>query len=86
MAITQEFIGAVESRKTLRVRIMLKDILLVDPTATKYDEMEAYASSVLGNLYDEYDGESLNYDVTGWNEDYLNEQMVAVVNNFSNCS
>ena len=41
MAITQEFIEAVESRKTLRVRIMLKDILLVDPTATKYDEMEA---------------------------------------------
>lgn len=83
MAITQEFIGAVESGKTLRVRIMLKDILLVDPTATKFDEMEAYASSVLGNLYDDHDGESLNYDVTGWNEDYLNEQMVAVVNNFS---
>ena len=83
MAITQEFIEAVESGKTLRVRIMLKDILLVDPTATKFDEMEAYASSVLGNLYDDHDGESLNYDVTGWSEDYLNEQMVAVVNNFS---
>ena len=83
MAITKEFIEAVESGKTLRVRIMLKDILLVDPTAAKFDEMEAYASSVLGNIYDEHDGETLNYDVTGWNEDYLNEQMVAVVNNFS---
>lgn len=83
MAITQEFIEAVESGKTLRIRIMLKDILLVDPTATKFDEMETYASSVLGNLYDDHDGESLNYDVTGWSEDYLNEQMVAVVNNFS---
>lgn len=83
MAITKEFIEAVESGKTLRVRIMLKDILLVDPTATKFDEMEAYASSVLGSLYDEHDSESLNYDVTEWSEDYLNEQMVAVVNNFS---
>lgn len=83
MAITQEFIEAVESGKTLRIRIMLKDILLVDPTATKFDEMETYASSVLGNLYDDHDGESLNYDVTGWSEDYLNEQMVSVVNNFS---
>jgi len=83
MAITKEFIEAVESGKTLRVRIMLKDILLVDPTAAKFDEMEAYASSVLDNLYDDHDDESLNYDVTGWSEDYLNEQMVAVVNNFS---
>lgn len=83
MAITKEFIEAVESGKTLRVRIMLKDILLVDPTAAKFDEMEAYASSTLGNIYDEHDGETLNYDVTGWNEDYLNEQMVEVVNNFS---
>ena len=83
MAITKEFIEAVESGKTLRVRIMLKDILLVDPTAAKFDEMEAYASSALGNIYDEHDGETLNYDVTGWNEDYLNEQMVEVVNNFS---
>lgn len=83
MALTKEFIEAVESGKTLRVRIMLKDILLVDPTTAKFDEMEAYASSVLGNIYDEHDGETLNYDVTGWNEDYLNEKMVEVVNNFS---
>jgi len=83
MAITKEFIEAVESGKTLRVRIMLKDILLVDPTAAKFDEMEAYANSALGNIYDEHDGETLNYDVTGWSEDYLNEQMVEVVNNFS---
>lgn len=83
MAIAKEFIEAVENGKILRVRIMLKDILLVDPTASKFDEMEAYASSALGNIYDEHDGETLNYDVTGWNEDYLNEQMVEVVNNFS---
>lgn len=83
MAITKEFIEAVESRNTLRVRIMLKDILLVDPTAAKFDEMEAYANSTLGNLYDKHDGESLTYDVTEWSKDYLNEQMVAVVNNFS---
>ena len=83
MAITKEFIEAVESGKALRVRIMLKDILLVDPTAAKFDEMETYATSILGNIYDEHDGETLNYDVTEWNEDYLNEQMVEVVNNFS---
>lgn len=83
MAVTKEFVEAVESGKILRVRIMLKDILLVDPTAAKFDEMVTYANAVLGNLYDEHDGEALKYDVTGWDEDYLNEQMVEVVNNFS---
>lgn len=83
MAITKEFVEAVENGKLLRVRIMLKDILLVDPTATKFEEMESYANSKTGNLYDEHDEEKLNYDVTCWDEDYLNEQMVNVVNNFS---
>lgn len=83
MAITKEFVEAVENGKLLRVRIMLKDILLVDPTATKFEEMESYANSKIGNLYDEQDEEKLNYDVTCWDEDYLNEQMVNVVNNFS---
>lgn len=83
MAITKEFVEAVENGKLLRVRIMLKDTLLVDPTATKFEEMESYVNSKIGNLYDEHDEEKLNYEVTCWNEDYLNEQMVNVVNNFS---
>lgn len=83
MAITKEFVEAVESGKLLRVRIMLKDILLIDPTATKFEEMESYANSKIDNLYDKHDGQKLNYDVTCWDEDYLNEQMVKVVNNFS---
>lgn len=83
MAITKEFMEAVDNGNILRVRIMLKDILLVDPTGSKYDEMADYAISKLGNIYDEHDDETLNYDVTAWNEDYLNEQMVEVVSNFS---
>lgn len=83
MAITKEFVEAVENGKLLRVRIMLKDILLVDPTATKFEEMECFANSKIRNLYDEHDDEILKYDVTAWEEDYLNEQMVNVVNNFS---
>jgi len=83
MAVSKEFVEAVESGKTLRIRIMLKDILIVDPAGERFDEMEAYANAALGNIYDEHDGETLSYDATGWNEDYLNDQMVAVVSNFS---
>lgn len=83
MAITKEFAEAVGGGKLLRVRIMLKDILLVDPSLSMFDEMEAYASARMKNLYDPHNKDIFNYDKTSWNEDYLNEQMVIVVNNFS---
>lgn len=83
MAITNEFTEAVQSGKMMRVRIMLKDRLLVDPTAAQFDEMERYATEKMGNIYTEHDGEVLNFDVSSWNEDYLNQQMVIVVNCFS---
>lgn len=83
MAITNEFTEAVQSGKMMRVRIMLKDSLLVDPTAAQFDEMERYATEKMGNIYTEHDGEVLNFDVSSWNEDYLNQQMVIVVNCFS---
>lgn len=83
MAITNDFMEAVKSGKIMRVRIMLKDSLLVDPTGVQFDEMERYAAEELGDIYTEHDGEELKYDVAAWNEDYLNEQMVVVVNGFS---
>lgn len=83
MAVTNDFKEAVKSRKMMRVHIMLKDSLLVDPTGTQFDEMERYAVEELGDIYTEHDGDKLNYDVASWNEDYLNEQMVAIINCFS---
>lgn len=83
MALTNEFIEAVESGKKVRVRIMLKDIMLVDPTMRQFDEMLNYAELKMNDLYDEHDGEVLKYDTFEWNESYLNHQMVIVVNNFS---
>lgn len=83
MNVTKEFAEAVQTGKMLRVRIMLKDSLLVDPTAEQFQEMEVYAVKNMGDIYENHDGNSLNYDVTEWNTNYLNQQMVAVVTNFS---
>ena len=83
MGLSQEFKDAVSEKKLVRVRIMLKDSLLVDPTLDQFVEMEKYANSQLEDLYVPHDGAKLNYDVTAWNETYLNGQMVAVVGNFS---
>ena len=37
MAITNEFKEVVQSGKVLRIRIMLKDSLLIDPTSKLFD-------------------------------------------------
>ena len=83
MALTKEFIDAVDNGKKTRVRIMLKDIMLVDPSLKKFNEMLAYAEKNLLDLYDEHNGEDLIYNSSMWDEDYMNQQMVSVVNNFS---
>ena len=57
MALTNEFIDAVANNKKTRVRIMLKDIMLVDPSMKAFNEMLSYAESNMDNLYDEHDGE-----------------------------
>ena len=83
MAITNEFREAVYAGKKIRVRIMLKDIMLVDPTMKKFDEMLDFAKANFSGLFDEHDGENLKYDRSDWDESYINDQMVAVVSNFS---
>lgn len=83
MAITNEFREAVGSGKKVRVRIMLKDSMLVDPTMRQFDEMLNYALDNIPDLYDEHDGEELKYSSSEWDKTYLNNQMVAVVSNFS---
>lgn len=83
MAITNEFRKAVELGKKVRVRIMLKDSMLVDVTMRQFDEMLDYALVNISDLYDEHDEEELKYSSSEWNEAYLNSQMVSVVSNFS---
>lgn len=83
MAITNEFRDAVHTGKKTRVRIMLKDIMLVDPTMKQFDEMLEFAKSNIPDLFEEHNEEVLKYDCVDWDESYLNNQMVAVVSNFS---
>ncbi|MGL4607581.1 MAG: hypothetical protein ACRCU3_08975 [Eubacteriaceae bacterium] len=82
MAITQEFRNAVAGGDLRTVRIMLKDSLVVDPTFLEYNQMIDLSSNLTG-LFDVHDGEKLNDDISYWSKDYMDEQMVQVVYNFS---
>ena len=82
MAVSVEFKEAVEQNKITRARIMMKDSLLLDSSGKEFDEMLKYAKENMQGYIDEHDGEIFKPS-SEWNEDYLNDQMVAVVNNFS---
>lgn len=82
MALTNAFYEAVQSGNVRRVRIMMQDSLLVDPTFTEFNAMEKAASSMVG-LYDEHDGKELVEDRNLWDDDYMDKVMVKVLSNFS---
>ena len=65
---TEEFKAAVEEKKLLRIRIMLKDSLIVDPTFKEFDEMVTYAEHQIRDLYEAFNGGKLENDETKWNE------------------
>jgi len=83
MTITQEFREAVNNKDTRMVRIILKDSLVVDPTFAEFNQMNALAEANIEALYDEHDGEVLKSETIAWTKDYMDEQMVQVVYNFS---
>lgn len=82
MAITNAFREAVASKNIRRLRIMMKDSLLVDPSFHEFKEMERLSASVDG-LYDKHDGKSFVLDDTLWDDNYMDKLMVQVVGNFS---
>ena len=82
MAVTDNFKQAVINKEIRRVRIMMKDSLLVDPSFTDLSVMKKIANDVIG-LYDEHDGAELDYDKSNWTNEYMDKLMVQVVGNFS---
>lgn len=82
MAVTNAFHEAVSAGNLRRVRIMMKDSLLLDPTFKTFRDMEATAKS-LSDLYEPHDGREFKLDKSEWNDDYMNDLQVQVISNFS---
>ncbi len=83
MALTKAFTDAVLSGDKLGTKIMIKDILIIDPSLKDYNEMIQFAEENMPGLYDSHDGEVLKNNPAEWTEDYLDEQMVILIGNFS---
>ena len=84
MAITNSFKTAVSNGDIKSVRIMMKDSLLVDPTAQAYDTLyDCVRNSEIKDLYDKHDNRELVADKSAWDDNYMDKLMVQVVGNFS---
>lgn len=82
MAISSEFAQAVRDENKLRVRIMLKDSLLIDKTFRLFDEMQAYATVQGVSPWVDADI-PLEKSEKPWTEDTMNYELTALVNDFT---
>ncbi len=82
MAISSEFAQAVRDENKLRVRIMLKDSLLIDKTFRLFDEMQAYATAQGVSPWVDADI-PLEKSEKPWTEDTMNYELTALVNDFT---
>ena len=59
MPVTSDFKTAVQDKNVRRVRIMMKDRFIRDPSFTEFEEMSREAEKGLGarTLYERHDGE-----------------------------
>jgi hypothetical protein len=84
MSITDIFRNNVSNRNIQGIRVSMKNSLLTDRTFKVFDEMERCALQKISetDLYDDYDGCEFKSE-SNWNIDYMNDQMVEVVDHFS---
>lgn len=80
--ISREFLENIESGDLMTVRSALLDDLIIDRTFKTFDEDFRAANERL-ELLVPFDGEPLETDSEKWDKEYLNQQKVALMVNFS---
>lgn len=81
--LSPEFKEAVRSRNVLRTRIMIKDAFVTDPSCALVDEMLQYAKNNGLKLMEPHDGGDMKKFSSEWDRAALNDELVKLVDNFS---
>ncbi len=82
MSVSKEFMDIVAQGDKNAVRTSLANYMILDRSYKLFDESFSYAQSKM-DIIERHDGQELTQDRKKWIEEYLNEQLVAVVINFS---
>lgn len=83
MAVTTEFMDAVQSNNILRVRIMLKDSLLVDKGFGQFEDMCLYAQRRGVDFWASDGNEVERLPREDWNQEVMDLELTRLVNDFS---
>ena len=80
--VSKDFLKNIESEDLVSIRSALLDDLIIDRTFKSFDEdLLEVAKSI--NIFVPYDGAFMERDSEKWDIDYLNQQKVALMVNFS---
>ena len=82
--LTNNFFKAVDEKNISRIRIMMKNSLLIDLSFKQFNEMSKYVKDIEG-MYDEHEDKRCPFeeDKSKWDKDYMNKQLTRLVDNFS---
>lgn len=83
--LTNTFFEAVDKKNIRRLRIMMKDSLVVDSSFKQFNEMSKYVKNIEG-MYDEHDDKKCPFeeDKSKWDKNYMNKQLAQLLGgNFS---
>lgn len=83
MAVSKEFIQAIKEKNELRIRLMLKNSLLLDTSFRSFWEMVRVAESNGIEVWMENSGHPLERKSKPWSMDDMNYEITAVVNDFT---
>lgn len=82
MAVSSTFKSAVAARDLLKIRLLMTNELLIDPTFQSFDEMQREVNGMAGLLYVPFDRGALDTDENHWDDHYLGLQQAKLVSNF----
>ena len=83
--LTDAFFKAVDNKDIRKLRIMMKDSLLVDLSFKQFNEMSKYVKNIEG-MYDEHEDKTRPFeeDKSKWDKNYMDIQMTQLfIGNFS---
>lgn len=83
MAVTKEFLQAVNDRNILRMRLIMKNCLLIDTSFKNFLEMEEVAKAHGINVWQNTSEFELIKREKPWSLDDMNYELTAIVNDFT---
>ena len=83
MAVTKEFLQAVNDRNILRMRLIMKNCLLIDTSFKSFLEMEEVAKAHGINVWQNTSEFELIKREEPWSLDDMNYELTAIVNDFT---